>query len=316
MVPPAALPPTAPVNLPGALYFDLGPDEATERGEAEAHAPGSRGVARPPWRIFVAAPAEPPPPAGWPVLVLLDANAGFATFAETARRAAVRPAATGIGPTLIVGIGYPIEAPHDRDRRRFDFTAGPAREPQGATAAQPADAGTAAAPETGGSAAFLRFIRCRLLPVLASRWPLDPARRTLFGHSLGGAFVLDVFARAPALFSSHVAVSPSIWWDEPALLAGLAARERGAPARLALMVGEYEEGLAPGQAGAPAAAAIAARRARRGMVAATRRYAEAARATLGPEARLACAVLAGEDHASVLPAAMSRALRFAAGGPL
>ncbi|MBS7539007.1 alpha/beta hydrolase [Ancylobacter lacus] len=312
MVLPAALPPTAPVHLPGALRFDLGPDEGTEPGATEADASARRAAARP-WRIFVAEPAEPPPPEGWPALFMLDANAGFATFTETARRAAVRPAATGVGPTLLVGIGYPTQAPHDRARRRFDFSAGPPRE---AAEAGLAPEGLEGLPGTGGSAAFLGFIRSRLLPVLAGRWPLDPARRTLFGHSLGGAFVLEVFTRAPELFASHVAVSPSLWWDEPALLAGLAARERGARARLALMVGEYEEGLAPWQEGAPGATAIAARRARRGMVAATRRYAEAARAALGPEAVLACAVLAGEDHASVLPAAMSRALRFAAGGPL
>nr|WP_281503030.1 alpha/beta hydrolase-fold protein [Ancylobacter crimeensis] len=255
----------------------------------------------PGWRIFVAVPDTPPPEAGYPSLLMLDANAGFASFAETARRAGVRPRATGIGPVLIVGVGYPTEAPHDRERRRFDFTAGPARE-----AAPP---GREVGP-TGGSAAFLAFLLDRLRPAIAARWRLDPARAALFGHSLGGAFVLEAFARAPRAFSHHIAVSPSIWWDEPHLLAGLAARDRTAPARLALMIGEYEEALAPWQQGRAGSAEIAERRARRAMVTTLHRFAQAARRELGPQARIVSEVLAGEDHASVLAPAMSRALRF------
>jgi hypothetical protein len=40
-----------------------------------------------PWRIFLAVPDVPAPATGFPLIVLLDANAGFATLTETLRRA-------------------------------------------------------------------------------------------------------------------------------------------------------------------------------------------------------------------------------------
>ena len=208
------LPALSDVTLPGARMFDL--------------APRAGG---PPWRIFLAVPDAPPPPAGFPAIYLLDANAGFATFAETLRRGSVRSRATGIVPAVLVGIGYPATDSYDRERRTFDFTAGPGVE-GGARA-------------TGGRDAFLAFIEHELKPLVARLCPVDPARQTLFGHSLGGFFALDVLARDARAFRNYVAVSPSIWWDEPRLVAGLGAARPAAGTRLAVLVGEWEQALAP-----------------------------------------------------------------------
>ncbi|TCK23859.1 hypothetical protein EV667_3702 [Ancylobacter aquaticus] len=267
-----------PVTLPDAEWFDLAP-------------PGG-GV---PWRIFLARPQGEAPAAGFPALFMLDANAGFATFAEVLRRGAVRPQATGIAPMMLVGIGYP-EGDDARVRRHVDYTAGPGAE----DSARP----------TGGRDAFLAFIEQVLKPHLAARFPLDPARQTLFGHSLAGWFTLDVMTRNSAAFRSYVAVSPSIWWDEARLVEGLAlARKR--PPRLSMLVGEWEQALAPWQALRPEAGEMAARRARRAMVDRARGFADRAAAAFGPAAEVRFELMAGEDHASILPSAMARALRFA-----
>ncbi|GLK72206.1 alpha/beta hydrolase [Ancylobacter dichloromethanicus] len=273
-----------PVTLPDAEWFDLAP----EGGGA-------------PWRIFLARPPGEAPAAGFPALFMLDANAGFATFVEVLRRGAVRPAATGIGPAVLVGIGY-REGEDARARRTFDYTTGPG-----------AEAGRAGERPTGGRDAFLAFIEQVLKPHIAREVPLDPARQTLFGHSLAGWFTLDVMARDSAAFRSYVAVSPSLWWDEARLIEGLAL-PRVVPPRLSMMVGEWEQALAPWQAARPEAAEMAARRARRGMVARAQGFAARARDALGPGAEVQFEVLAGEDHASILPAAMARALRFALAG--
>ena len=45
--------------------------------------------------------------------------------------------------------------------------------------------------------------------------PLNLARATLFGHSLGGLFVLETLRADPTLFARWVAVSPSLWWSTP-----------------------------------------------------------------------------------------------------
>jgi predicted alpha/beta superfamily hydrolase len=268
-----------PVTLPDAEWFDLAP----EGGQ--------------PWRIFLARPPGKPPPGGFPVVTMLDANAGFATFVEVMRRGAVRPQATGIAPAVIVGIGYP-EGDDHRARRTFDYTAGPGAEGAGRDERA-----------TGGRDAFLAFIEHALKPRIAREVPVDPMNQTLFGHSLAGWFVLDAMARDLGLFRTHVAVSPSIWWDEARLVEGL-ERADGAGRRLAIMVGEWEQALSPWQAARPEAAEMAARRARRAMVDRAREFSGRVRtAWLG--ARVHFEVMPGEDHASILPAAMARALRFA-----
>lgn len=273
------------VTLPDADWFDL----ASASGGA-------------PWRIFLARPRGPAPANGFPLVVMLDANAAFATFTEVMRRGAGRPQATGIEEAVLVGIGYP-EGDDMRARRTVDFTAGPSAEMRdGTTPARP----------TGGRDAFLAFIEGTLKPRLAAELPLDPRRHTLFGHSLGGWFTLDVALREPAAFSAHVAVSPSIWWDEPRLLEGLSGA-RGRDLRLAVLVGEWEEAMAPWQQGGPLSAEMEMRRAARGMVRRTQGFAARAAAHLGPRADIRFTLLAGEDHASVLPTAMARALRFSRG---
>ena len=140
--------------------------------------------------------------------------------------------------------------------------------------------------------------------------PVDTTRRTLIGHSLAGYFALDVLAHDRAAFRSYVAVSPSIWWNEPRLRAGLSGL-RPVAARLAVFVGQWEQELAPWQQGRPDSAELAARRPRRGMVDRARSFVEKAAEVLGPASETCFHVLPEEDHASVLPAAMGRALRFA-----
>lgn len=269
-----------PVTVPDAEWFDLAP-------------PGGGA----PYRIFIAHPRGPVPTAGWPLVVMLDANAAFATFTEVMRRGAGRPQATGITEAVLVGIGHP-DGDDTRARRTFDYTAGPSSE-----------AGAGAARATGGRDAFLAFIQGTLKTRLANAFPLDPARQMLFGHSLGGWFTLDVALRDSMAFAAYVAVSPSIWWDEARLLDGL-SQGHGRALRLAMLVGEWEEAMAPWQQGGPLSPEMAARRSERGMVTRARAFAARAAEELGASAHLSFTVLADEDHASVLPIAMVRALRF------
>ncbi|MDR6953903.1 putative alpha/beta superfamily hydrolase [Ancylobacter sp. 3268] len=260
-----------------------------------------------PYRIFLALPKGPAPPGGFPVLYLLDANASFATLVEAQRRGAERPAGTGIGPMVLVGIGHPAEGLYDRARRTFDYTGGPGREAPGD--AGMAGSAAAAAGATGGRDGFLAFLLNQLKPAIAARAPVDAGRQVVVGHSLAGGFVLDVFGRDSAAFAAYVAISPSIWWDEARLLAGL-SQLRGAP-RLSIIVGEWEQQLAPWLKGRPGAEAIAERRARRAMVHRARAFVEQARAALAGRGAAEFECLAGEDHASVVAPALTRALRFA-----
>jgi len=260
------------------------------------------------YRVFVAWPAEPPPPSGYPVFYVLDANAAFATVVEAVRMRSHRPDATLVQPSLVVGVAYPGDGPYERVRRTFDYT-------QAGSGPVQADGGDGrAAAAVGGGPRFLEFLTRELPALIASEWPIDRARRTIIGHSLAGYFVLHTLVISPGSFDTYVAISPSIWWDRPGLTAAarsLASRRAvdSQAANVFITVGEYEQKLAPWQVDKPRVGTVAERREDRRMVDQAREFA----AELGAGANLHVAFreLPEQDHASVVPLSISEALRIA-----
>jgi predicted alpha/beta superfamily hydrolase len=63
----------------------------------------------------------------------------------------------------------------------------------------------------GGGDAYETFLVDELKPFIEARYPVDPARSVLFGHSLGGLFAATILARHPGAFSGYLLASPSIW---------------------------------------------------------------------------------------------------------
>ncbi|PWR20719.1 alpha/beta hydrolase [Zavarzinia compransoris] len=149
-----------------------------------------------PWHIQVGLPAGNRPEAGWPVLYLLDGGGMFP--------GAWRHQEKGVGPgAVLVGIGHPGAGRLDMARRTFDFTPATAKEylrGRDDTA-------------TGGREALLAFIADHLMPRIQAELTVDPARQSLFGHSLGGLFALFALFTRPDLFSTWVAADPSLWWN-------------------------------------------------------------------------------------------------------
>jgi predicted alpha/beta superfamily hydrolase len=148
-----------------------------------------------------------------------------------------------------------------------------------------------------------------VFPLAETRASLDGARRTLFGHSLAGYFTLWVLANRCRAFRNYAAISPSIWWDREGLFAA-APKAAGHDRRLFMAVGEWEEALPPWQIGLPGSEAALARRQARRMIANVRELGSALQAVMGEE-RVRFTVLAEEDHASIVSAAIPRALRLA-----
>ncbi len=167
------------------------------------------------YRIFVALPTGPAPAGGYPVLYILDGNAHFSTAVFAARL-------TGLGSSVIVGIGYQINNPLDYKARRYDLT------PPSADGWQP-PAQSAGPPGTvyGGQDEFLDFIQHELEPRIERQFGIDRTRQALFGHSLGGLFVLHVLFTMPDAFQTYIAASPSIWWNEGSILNEERAFESG-----------------------------------------------------------------------------------------
>lgn len=192
-----------------------------------------------PYQIFVSVPKGPPPPEGYPTLYVLDGNAMFAGFAETRRILGYMKA--DLGKTIIVGIGYKTTEAYDA-RRVYDFVED---FPQPVPPAQR----YLTKYKAGGREVFAAFLLDRLRPELARRYSIDPHRQALFGHSFGGLFALHMLYSRPTAFHAIISASPSIFWNDQAILAeerAFAAKLTNGSlklpvSRLRLVTGELDE---------------------------------------------------------------------------
>lgn len=154
------------------------------------------------YRLAVSVPRAAPPEPGFPSIVVLDGHRHFQAMAAAAEALSVRSEKTGMEPLVVIGV-FHDEAEEAEDARARDFTSIACLEPDWSR-------------PHGESADFRRFLVDQALPAASEAAPLDPARRALFGHSLGGLFVLETLETEPLLFSRWISVSPSLWWRAPA----------------------------------------------------------------------------------------------------
>ncbi len=96
-----------------------------------------------------------------------------------------------------------IVAINNVDRVR-DFTPVPSKELYGL-------------PQMGGADNFLRFIAEELKGEIAKRYRIA-SYSILVGHSYGGIFAIYSQQVAPQLFNAHITISPSLFYDERALV--------------------------------------------------------------------------------------------------
>lgn len=257
------------------------------------------------YEIFVSVPDCPAPPSGFPVIYVLDGNAEFITISETMKRVSRRSKTTGIMPAVVVGIGYPNTEGYNLDRRYRDFTRG-----------LPADdVFTDVTVEgCGGQADYIAFLRDDLLPHINMRFPVDPVDTTIVGHSLAGYFVLDLLVRDPNMFSSYVSFSPSVWWDRASLIAQIAGMT--SPSRLVRVytaVGEREQEMLQSDAAEGEESAYSELRRSRRMIDNAREATAAIENSLAEKVLVKFDVGVDEDHATIVPAMLCRALRFVVG---
>lgn len=246
------------------------------------------------YRIYVSTPYEMAPGKRYPVLYALDGNGYFSVFADSLTRQALFDA---VAPAIVVGIGYPTDDPAEvLPLRTFDYTP--------ATSTLAASKG-----KGGGGAAFLRVVEEEIMPLVESRYPADPGRRTYWGHSLGGLAVLHTMLNKPALFANYALSSPSIWWNDREVLAAWPAftehvRGRSQPLRVLVLSAADEQ-----YRGTDPARLAAASRTR--MVDNASELAARLASLPASEVSVQRVIFADEIHESVSPASISRTLRFA-----
>ncbi len=268
------------------------------------------------YRLMISAPFAEPPAAGWPVLCVLDGQGYHGFVTEATRSLALAREAP---PVLVVAVGTCDDAPASwLARRTLDLTPTLPR-----AGAETAAMRVAALGGAGGLDGFLDMLQSEALERVAALFPIDRRRMALWGHSLGGLAVLYALMARATPFESHLAISPSIWWDGCALLAheaGFAERVGAGQvaARVFIGVGGLEdrapEHLPPGHPGTLEELAAVMRSLK--MVGNARALAErlqalrAARAGAAPlDVRFICA--ADETHAAAPFATLRAALALA-----
>ncbi len=287
-----------PASLPNAVRFDMASEIAGRT-----------------YRVWVFRPFGPPPEGGYPVIVTSDASLTFAIAATMSGAMGL----TGRPSALVAGAGYPTA---DDDRlspmllRTRDLTP---PTPLEAIRPQPG-LPPPKAENYGGSEEFFRFLTEELRPRIAADYPVDPTNQTLYGHSLGGLFGLEVLFRHPEAFRSYALSSPSIWWNSRAVLAHEAAFSQRVEAgeikpRVLVMIGATEQD--PPHTPPPMMTieemAKLLREAR--MVDNARELGGRLAALKGPDgyvARFQC--FEAEDHMTVVAASLGRAVAFALRG--
>ncbi len=187
------------------------------------------------WRVNLGIPvagrADAEQGAPSPALYALDGNA----VAMVLDQQLLAELAASKAPPVLVLIGYDNERRIDSVQRTRDYTAWIDR----------ADDESGQVQVVGGGAyAFLDIIERRIKPEVARRADIDPQRQALWGHSLGGLFVLSSLYTRPAAFQQYVAASPSLWWSKGAPLGDLETQfidnSTGQPAQLWVMLGGDE----------------------------------------------------------------------------
>ncbi len=64
---------------------------------------------------------------------------------------------------------------------------------------------------SGSADKFLAFLKNELIPYINKTYPSN-GDNTIFGHSLGGLFVMYALLNDPQVFQSYIAADPSLWW--------------------------------------------------------------------------------------------------------
>jgi predicted alpha/beta superfamily hydrolase len=126
-------------------------------------------------------------------------------------------------PFVLVGI--------ENTERRRDLT-GPTTNPQDSTIA----------PVVGGSAAFRRFIRTELMPVVKSRYRTTD-ETAIVGESLAGLFIVETLFQEPDLFDTYIALDPSLWWNRGELVERAPERMAATAGRSLFLANSSETGI-------------------------------------------------------------------------
>ena len=227
----------------------------------------------------------------YPVLFVTDANYAFPLIRSIRNR--LGAGGQNIADFVLVGLSYARED-SPTDSRSLDYT------PTNVLATKPANSQSYGAKAYGGAALYADYLRQQVIPFVLQHYRVDPKQKIFVGHSYGGLLGAQMLLTQPDTFDSYILSSPSLWFDQGYVLKQ-AQQQSAGQARLSatvqLYAGEYEQI----KAGARYARTIS-------IVADMQQFETILRQRNADGLRIHSQVIADEDHLSVFPSMISRAL--------
>jgi ferri-bacillibactin esterase len=192
-----------------------------------------------PYTLQISIPIfAPRPPAGYPVIYVLDGEIYFPIVAMESDLLADK--VPGDRAAVVVGIGHDAlndKAVIARYARRKPVSGEPMGGAMALNAFQsmrnydfqwpvkpehraPDFVENFIGPETGDVDAFLQVIEREIKPKVEALVPIDRNNQALFGHSTGGLAVVRALFTEPNAFRTFIAAIPSLWYDGATVLQG------------------------------------------------------------------------------------------------
>ncbi|QNA90915.1 alpha/beta hydrolase [Massilia sp. Dwa41.01b] len=230
----------------------------------------------------------------YPVVFVTDANYAFPIVRGIAQRLTKH---AGMEETIVVGLSYAQGDTGVYSRRR-DYTPSVPRKHdyRSDMPGRPVALGEAAA--------YARFLKDQVLPLVAKHYRADMGRKFFVGHSYGSLLGLQILLTEPRTFEHYILGSPSLWYDGGVMFDRenvYSERHRDLPASVFFGIGGLER-LAPGKKRSRAEEEA-------DMVADLQDLHGTLKSHRYPGLRMQMKVFADEDHASVFPLVVTHGLR-------
>lgn len=227
----------------------------------------------------------------YPVLFVTDANYAFPLIRSIRNR--LGAGGQNIADFVLVGLSY-AKGESPTDSRSFDYT------PTDVLAKKQNKANNYGSKAYGGAALYADYLRQQVIPFVLKRYRVDPNQKVFVGHSYGGLLGAHILLTRPDTFNSYILSSPSLWFDQGYMLQQ-AKQYRAAKgnfnATVQLYAAEYEQI----KAGARYARTVS-------IVADMQQFETMLRQHHDARLHIHSQVIADEDHLSVFPSMISRAL--------
>ncbi|WP_338846875.1 alpha/beta hydrolase-fold protein [Massilia sp. W12] len=157
------------------------------------------------YQVFVSLPAAyAQSKQKYPVLFVADANYAFPVTRALSRR--LSDHGRKLQDFILVGLSYAQGDTPTQSRNR-DYTPAQVK----------SDNKHYSQGVYGQSAAYRQYLAQEILPFVLSRYRIDPKRKVFAGHSYGAVLGVDALLHTPELFDVWLLGSPSLWFNNKML---------------------------------------------------------------------------------------------------